>query len=67
MTEKELRQNIAMSILPFCAETTRSILWNGHGLGDEFAGMTIPQAVAKQAVEYADALIEELKSREVEK
>ena len=57
------RYEIARTILPYCAETTRTILMSGHSIGDQFKGKTIPEAVSEQAVQYADALIERLKSK----
>ena len=60
---EQRRYEIARTILPYCAETTRTILMSGHGIGDQYAGKTIPDAVSEQAIQYADALIERLKSK----
>lgn len=57
---EQRRYEIAKTILPYCTETTRTILMSGHGIGDEYAGKTIPEAVSEQAIQYADALIAEL-------
>lgn len=58
------RYEIARTILPYCAETTRIILMGGHSIGDQFKGKSIPEAVSEQAAQYADALIEVLKRQE---
>lgn len=60
---EQRRYEIARTVLPYCAETTRTILMSGHGIGDQYAGNTIPDAVSEQAIQYADALIERLKSK----
>ena len=60
---EQRRYEIARTILPYCADTTRTILMSGHGIGDQYAGKTIPDAVSEQAIQYADALIERLKSK----
>jgi len=60
---EQRRYEIARTVLPYCAETTRTILMSGHGIGDQYAGKTIPDAVSEQAIQYADALIERLKSK----
>lgn len=58
---EQRRYEIARTILPFCAETTRTILMAGHGIGDKYSGMSVNDAVADQAVSCADSLIERLK------
>ena len=60
---EQRRYEIARTVLPYCAETTRTILMSGHGIGDQYKGKTIPDAVSEQAIQYADALIERLKSK----
>lgn len=60
---EQRRYEIARTVLPYCAETTRTILMSGHGIGDQYAGKTIPDAVSEQAIQFADALIERLKSK----
>ena len=60
---EQRRYEIARTILPYCAETTRIILMGGHGIGTQYAGMSIPEAVSEQATQFADALIERLKSQ----
>ena len=60
---EQRRYEIARTVLPYCAVTTRTILMSGHGIGDQYAGKTIPDAVSEQAIQYADALIERLKSK----
>lgn len=55
------RYEIAKEMLPYVAETTRSILASGHGLGDEAKGKTVPEVCASSAVVFADALIAELR------
>ena len=60
---EQRRYEIARTILPYCAETTRIILMGGHGIGTQYAGMSIPEAVSEQAIQFADALIERLKSQ----
>lgn len=58
---EQRRYEIAKAIMPYCAETTRDILMRGNGIGDEYKGKTIPEAIAIQAIVYADALVSELK------
>ena len=58
---EQRRYEIARTILPFCAETTRTILMAGHGIGDKYSGMSVNDAVADQAVSCADSLIKRLK------
>ena len=58
------RYEIARTILPYCAETTRIILMGGHSIGDRFKGKSIPEAVSEQATIFADALVERLKRQE---
>ena len=58
---EQRRYEIAKEMLPYVAETTRSILASGHGLGDEAEGKTVPEVCASSAVVFADALIAELK------
>lgn len=60
---EQRRYEIARTILPYCAETTRNILMSGHGIGAQYAGMSIPEAVSEQATQFAEALIEKLKSK----
>lgn len=60
---EQRRYEIARTVLPYCAETTRTILMSGHGIGDQYAGKTILDAVSEQAIQFADALIERLKSK----
>lgn len=60
---EQRRYEIARTILPYCADTTRTILMSGHGIGTQYAGMSIPEAVSEQAIQFADALIERLKSQ----
>ena len=43
---EQRRYEIARTVLPYCAETTRTILMSGHGIGDQYAGKTIPDAVS---------------------
>lgn len=54
------RYQIATTILPYCAETARTILMTGQGIGERYKDKTIPEAVAISALGYADALIAEL-------
>ncbi len=58
---EQRRYEIAKEMLPCIAETTRSILASGHGLGDEAEGKTVPEVCASSAVVFADALIAELR------
>lgn len=58
---EQRRYEIARNIFPYCAETTRAILMAGHALGDEYRGMSAQEAMARQAVTFADTLIAELK------
>ena len=58
---EQRRYEIAKEMLPYVAETTRSILASGHGLGDEAEGKTVPEVCASSAVVFADSLIAELK------
>ena len=58
---EQRRYEIAKTVLPYCAETTRTLLMRGIPLGDEYKGMSMTQAVARQAVMFADDLINELK------
>lgn len=60
---EQRRYEVARTILPYCAETTRTILMSGHGIGTQYAGMSVPEAVSEQATQFADALIERLKSK----
>ena len=60
---EQRRYEIARTILPYCAETTRTILMSGHGIGTQYAGMSVPEAVSEQATQFADALIERLKKQ----
>ena len=61
---EQRRYEIAKEMLPYVAETTRSILASGHGLGDEAEGKTVPEVCASSAVVFADALIAELRKNE---
>lgn len=58
---EQRRYEIAKEMLPYTAETSRSILMSGHGLGDDAKGKTLTEVCASSAVSFADALIEELK------
>ena len=58
---EQRRYEIAKEMLPYVAETTRSILASGHGLGDGAEGKTVPEVCASSAVVFADALIAELR------
>ena len=58
---EQRRYEIAKEMMPYVAETTRSILASGHGLGDGAEGKTVPEVCASSAVVFADALIAELK------
>ena len=58
---EQRRYEIAKEMLPYVAETTRSVLASGHGLGDEAEGKTVPEVCASSAVVFADALIAELR------
>lgn len=57
------RYEIAKTILPYCAEMTRDLLMRGIPIGDDYNGLNMSQAVAKQAVMFADDLINELKKQ----
>lgn len=63
---EQRRYEIAKEMLPYTAETTRSILMGGHGLGDEAEGKTVPEVCASSAVAFADALIAELRKEQKE-
>lgn len=58
---EQRRYEIAREILPYAAETCRSILMSGHSLGDDAKGKTFTEYCASSAVSFADALIEELR------
>lgn len=45
---------------PFISTSTKEILWQGRGLGEEVNDITVQEYCAKHAIFYADALIEEL-------
>ena len=60
---EQRRYEIAMEMLPYAAETSRSILMSGHGLGDDAKGKTLAGVCASSAVSFADALIAELKKQ----
>lgn len=57
---EQRRYEIAREILPYAAETSRSILMSGHSLGDDAQGKTLAEVCASSAVSFADALIAEL-------
>lgn len=58
---EQRRYEIAREMLLYAAETSRSILMSGHGLGDKAKGKTLEEVCASSAISFADALIEELK------
>lgn len=58
---EQRRYEIAREMLLYAAETSRSILMSGHGLGDRAKGKTFEEVCASSAVSFADALIKELK------
>lgn len=58
---EQRRYEIAKTVLPYCAETSRDLLMRGLSLGDSYKDMSMTQAVARQAVMFADDLINELK------
>ena len=58
---EQRRYEIAKEMLPYAAETYRSVLKAGHGLGYNAEGKTVPELCASSAVAYADALIAELR------
>ncbi len=60
---EQRRYEIAREMLPYAAETSRSILMSGHGLGDDAKGKTLAEVCASSAVSYADALIAELRKQ----
>lgn len=60
---EQRRYEIAREMLPNAAETSRSILMSGHGLGDDDKGKTLAEVCALSAVSYADALIAELRKQ----
>lgn len=61
---EQRRYEIAKDILPFIATSTKEILWQGRGLGEEVNDITVQDYCAKHAIFYADALIEELKKQQ---
>lgn len=63
---EQRRYEIAKEMMPYVAETTRSILASGHGLGDGAEGKTVPEVCASSAVVFADALIAELRKEKKE-
>ena len=63
---EQRRYEIAKEILPFCAKITTDILGRGCSLGDDTKGKTIPEYVSGKAIEYADALIAELRKPQQE-
>lgn len=63
---EQRRYEIAKEMLPYAAETSRSILMSGHGLGDDAKGKTLAEVCALSAVSFADALIEELRKPQQE-
>lgn len=60
---EQRRYEIAREMLPYAAETSRSILMSGHGLGDDAKGKTFAEVCASSAVSFADALIAELRKQ----
>lgn len=64
---EQRRYEIAKEILPYCYETSHSILVSGHSLGDDTRGKTLAEVCASSAVAFADALIEELKKQQTQK
>ena len=58
---EQRRYEIAKEMMPYAAETYRSVLKAGHGLGYNAEGKTVPELGASSAVAYADALIAELR------
>ena len=60
---EQRRYEVAMEMLPYAAETSRSILMSGHGLGDDAKGKTFAEVCASSAVSFADALIAELRKQ----
>lgn len=60
---EQRRYEVAREMLPYAAETSRSILMSGHGLGDDAKGKTLAEVCALSAVSYADALIAELRKQ----
>lgn len=60
---EQRRYEIAREILPYAAETSRSILISGHSLGDDAQGKTLAEVCASSAVSFADALIAELRKQ----
>ena len=62
---EQRRYEIARTILPYCAETTRELLMRGVSLGDENKGLSMPEVVAKHSVSFADSLINELRKKQV--
>lgn len=61
---EQRRYEIAKDIIPFIATSTKEILWQGRGLGEEVNDITVQEYCAKHAIFYADALIAELKGGE---
>ena len=54
---EQRRYEIAKEMLPYCAQTSKEVLLSGGELnGDSFA-----EAVSRQAIMFANTLIEELK------
>lgn len=60
---EQRRYEIAREILPYAAETSRSILMSGHSFGDDAQGKTLAEVCASSAVSFADALIAELRKQ----
>lgn len=60
---EQRRYEIAREMLPYAAETSRSILMSGHSLGDDAKGKTLAEVCASSAVSFADALIAELRKQ----
>jgi hypothetical protein len=60
---EQRRYEIAREMLPYAAETSRTILMTGHSLGDDAKGKTLAEVCASSAVSFADALIAELRKQ----
>lgn len=60
---EQRRYEIAREMLPYAAETSRSILMSCHSLGDDAKGKTLSEVCASYAVSFADALIVELRKQ----
>lgn len=58
---QQRRYEIAKDVLPCIIETSRQILMSGSKLCEDDKGKTVPEICSSVAVDYADALITELK------